>query len=482
MRQCGSAKGTAPNQDVMEAPEPEVAGPLLLDTVLIVSATPVLDTSLPRRGETCSVLLRARLRETSAMDSPEIGVLEVGERVGILDTHRLAGGPDRVLCTVTRNDQALHGWISAVANQSGELLLDPSIARRPRWTLGVDYCADVTRPSGDSAASLRPAVVAPNTLDFCFPAQSNLGKLAGEWEGRYCFVRTLEDGARVYGFCSRLRRANGRVEVVCICTQHPWFDCWQTLLHHTDELRHQQDTALEAARSNATVGTPVEIFSVSSQQWLPGEITNVEPHGGSDARRMALYTVEYCSGGDMRTKRVSLHNAAVVRLSQQCGSISGPLQQLTLSLLESTSRDMPRPGAKFSISLGNGDSFQLQRPSDGFAPHSEAMNHDALFSALSVSGVIAIFAAMLLEMRLIFVSSQLPRLAACIHAAVALLSPFAWQNIFVPVLPRIWLDYITAPVLQSVVQFTALVNPSICGPRLLCTIDPLAQILSVCVD
>ncbi len=450
-------------------PEPEPASPLLLDTVLVAAAIPELDTALPKRGETCSVLLRARLRGSSAMDSPEVGVLEVGERVGILDTRQLGGGIYRVLCEVTRGDQALHGWVSAVA-QSGELLLDPSNTRRPRWALDVDYCADVTRPSGGIAASLRLADAAPNTLDFCFPAHSHLGRLAGEWEGRYCFVRTLEDGTRVYGFCSRLRRANGRVEVVCVCTRHPWFDCWQRLLHHTDELRRQQDAALGVARSIATVGTAVEIFSVSSQQWLPGEITNVEPHEGGGARHAPLYTVVYSSGGDMRTKRVSLHNAAVVRLSQQCDNIAGPLRHLTLSLLESTCHQMPRPGAKFSISLDNDDTLELRRPPDGFAPHSCDMNHDALFSALSVSGVIAIFAAMMLEMRLIFVSSQLPRLSACIHAAVALLSPFEWQNIFVPLMPRIWLDYLTAPV-QSAAQFATLATACISTSQMTYTRD-----------
>lgn len=42
--------------------------------------------------------------------------------------------------------------------------------------------------------------------------------------------------------------------------------------------------------------------------------------------------------------------------------------------------------------------------------------------------------------------AQLPKLSACVHAAVALLLPFEWQHIFVPVLPRIWLDYLTAPM------------------------------------
>ena len=46
----------------------------------------------------------------------------------------------------------------------------------------------------------------------------------------------------------------------------------------------------------------------------------------------------------------------------------------------------------------------------------------------------------------VFVSATLPKLSACVHAAVALLIPFSWQNIFVPILPQIWLDYLTAPM------------------------------------
>ena len=295
----------------------------------------------------------------------------------------------------------------------------------------------------------RLADAAPNAADFAFPAHQLLGRIAGEWEGVYCFVRTLEDGSRLYGFCSRLQRADGRVEVVCLCTRYPWFSCWQTLLRHVDRMRRDQDQSLEQARRDAMVGTAVEVFSVSSQEWIRGEVTDVEPHRGRDPSQVALFTVAYSATGDLsgahRTKRVSLSNASVVRLVQQADT-SVPLRELTLALLESTWRSTPAPGAEFSITLKQGQFFKLQRPSDGIAPHTEDMNHDALFSAISVSGVMAMFAAMMLEQRLIFVSSQLPKLSACVHAAVALLLPFEWQNIFVPVLPRIWLDYLTAPM------------------------------------
>lgn len=53
---------------------------------------------------------------------------------------------------------------------------------------------------------------------------------------------------------------------------------------------------------------------------------------------------------------------------------------------------------------------------------------------------------MLLERRIIFMSSSLPQLSGCVHAAVNLVYPFSWQHIFIPVLPSSLLDYIHAPM------------------------------------
>eukprot|EP01050_Picozoa_sp_SAG11_P031992 SAG11_NODE_10182_length_849_cov_0.966667_1_plen_260_part_01 len=46
----------------------------------------------------------------------------------------------------------------------------------------------------------------------------------------------------------------------------------------------------------------------------------------------------------------------------------------------------------------------------------------------------------------VFVSEDFRKLSTCVQAAGSLLYPFTWQHIFVPILPRTWIDYIAAPM------------------------------------
>lgn len=60
--------------------------------------------------------------------------------------------------------------------------------------------------------------------------------------------------------------------------------------------------------------------------------------------------------------------------------------------------------------------------------------------------MIGIFAAMLAERRIIFISSRLDVLSSCIQAANAFLYPMVWQHIFIPVLPMKLRDVLGAPM------------------------------------
>jgi len=53
---------------------------------------------------------------------------------------------------------------------------------------------------------------------------------------------------------------------------------------------------------------------------------------------------------------------------------------------------------------------------------------------------------MLCERRIIFTSKKLPRLSACVQSANAILYPMNWQHIFIPVLPKLLIDYLSAPM------------------------------------
>ncbi|XP_072766249.1 uncharacterized protein [Anoplolepis gracilipes] len=57
-----------------------------------------------------------------------------------------------------------------------------------------------------------------------------------------------------------------------------------------------------------------------------------------------------------------------------------------------------------------------------------------------------IFASMLYERRIIFISKRLSRLSACVQACNALIYPMIWQHIYIPVLPLSLIDYLLAPM------------------------------------
>lgn len=60
--------------------------------------------------------------------------------------------------------------------------------------------------------------------------------------------------------------------------------------------------------------------------------------------------------------------------------------------------------------------------------------------------MIGVFAAMLAERRIIFMSRRLDVLSSCIQAANAFLYPMVWQHIFIPVLPMKMKDILGAPM------------------------------------
>ncbi|XP_072419585.1 DENN domain-containing protein 2D-like isoform X2 [Chiloscyllium punctatum] len=106
----------------------------------------------------------------------------------------------------------------------------------------------------------------------------------------------------------------------------------------------------------------------------------------------------------------------------------------------------PAPGKTVSIKSFIPESgteiINLTRPSDSRLEH---VNFSSLFNNLSEENVIAVFASLLLERRVIFLAEELSILSQCIHAVAALLYPFTWQHTYIPVLPKVMLDTVCSP-------------------------------------
>ncbi|XP_027012289.1 DENN/MADD domain containing 2Db isoform X4 [Tachysurus fulvidraco] len=106
----------------------------------------------------------------------------------------------------------------------------------------------------------------------------------------------------------------------------------------------------------------------------------------------------------------------------------------------------PAPGQtatiKSFIPESGTEMISLTRPVDSWLEHVEFRS---LFHCLSDEEVLQVFAATLLERRIIFIAEELSTLSQVLHAVAALLFPFIWQHTFISIVPKVLLDVYLAP-------------------------------------
>lgn len=106
----------------------------------------------------------------------------------------------------------------------------------------------------------------------------------------------------------------------------------------------------------------------------------------------------------------------------------------------------PAPGntveIKSFIPESGTEIISLTRPLDSWLEH---VNFSVLFRCLTDQEVLLVFAAAVLERRIIFIADELGTLSQVIHAVAALLYPFTWQHTFISIVPEILIDVVMAP-------------------------------------
>ncbi|KAI2804074.1 signaling protein domain protein [Blomia tropicalis] len=169
------------------------------------------------------------------------------------------------------------------------------------------------------------------------------------------------------------------------------------------------------------------------------------------------------------------------RILDHCAELSTRQSSIPLEhFLEALySGDLPQPGLELNVTYTCEDlklrEFKAPCPDHQKLPCiPEDRNVTEYFSAVNASNMIAIFASMLNERRIVITSDRLSRLSACVQAANALIYPMHWQHIFIPLLPSHLLDYLSAPMpfLIGVPQVTlAKVKPNEMGDIVLLNAD-----------
>ncbi|XP_053696596.1 DENN domain-containing protein 1C isoform X3 [Sabethes cyaneus] len=117
-------------------------------------------------------------------------------------------------------------------------------------------------------------------------------------------------------------------------------------------------------------------------------------------------------------------------------------------LAEAYNKGVPEPGGCLKLQYDRPvQTFSFQRPQQFLLPSiPENHNLNLYYNFVEPKFMIGVFAAMLAERRIIFVSRRLDILSSCIQAANAFLYPMVWQHIFIPVLPMKMKDILGAPM------------------------------------
>ncbi|XP_075951626.1 DENN/MADD domain containing 2Da isoform X1 [Anarhichas minor] len=106
----------------------------------------------------------------------------------------------------------------------------------------------------------------------------------------------------------------------------------------------------------------------------------------------------------------------------------------------------PAPGhtveIKSFIPESGTEIISLTRPLDSWLEH---VNFHTLFGCLTDEEVLLVFAATVLERRIVFIADELGTLSQVIHAVAALLYPFIWQHTLISIVPQILIDVVCAP-------------------------------------
>jgi len=115
---------------------------------------------------------------------------------------------------------------------------------------------------------------------------------------------------------------------------------------------------------------------------------------------------------------------------------------LFLKSLSSSCPALPSPMASFRV-----QDVELTLPGDvGNGRWNDGVHLASILNVLSPSVVLDLLSALLMERRCLFVASSVSLLSLTVHAVAALIYPFRWQHIFLPIVPHGLLDYLQAPM------------------------------------
>ncbi|GLC43834.1 hypothetical protein PLESTB_000913400 [Pleodorina starrii] len=246
---------------------------------------------------------------------------------------------------------------------------------------------------------------------FCFPlGPEAVQPKEVQASEEYTFTLTHGDGQRFTGFCRQFFPPAPRVgskarypQVLCIVAENPWCNFFFKVLQVAEQLLKGFDGLLDSAHQDLPLESHLGAFIVDLRKQLA---TNPAP---GEVLRLTVPNIHGLSG------------------------VSPP-------------RYMGVSSTGEALNWGN-DCIELQVPPDcGNGKANSGISLARLLFHVPVDGMLTLVASLLLERRIVFVARSRDTVTAAVQAAQALIYPFKWHHICLPLLPRDLVDYLSAPM------------------------------------
>ena len=125
-------------------------------------------------------------------------------------------------------------------------------------------------------------------------------------------------------------------------------------------------------------------------------------------------------------------------------SSSRPISEYIVHIL--TKIPVPTPGNTVNFSLiSKGQIISCSEFPENCLPHL-GIPLKLLFNCLSIGNVFKLFAACLLEQKILFVSCRYSLLTSIIELITSLIFPIIWQHTYVPILPELLIEFTHSPL------------------------------------
>ncbi|XP_012270875.1 uncharacterized protein LOC105694607 isoform X2 [Orussus abietinus] len=245
--------------------------------------------------------------------------------------------------------------------------------------------------------------------NFCFPDASCWQPSDCEQNQPYSLVLMDERGNRRYGYCCRVKPEGGPILPLayCLITRYRAGGFYYKVLHEL-ESRHGFPDRKKKHFIEDLYNSPMPRPGYSLV--LKAE----EREDDSSARR-------HSSNNNVITKTITSEEKVI----QSVHDSNYVLVNSERSDTEKSLGTVYDIDSKGHVILRSGDHRLEER------------DMSQLFDAVSTKVLIVLFGSLLLERKVVLLSSSLSKLSSCVEALQSLLYPFVWPHTFIPVLPDI---------------------------------------------